>query len=94
MKSIIKQTVIAAAALMVMAPAFAAENTGNAGKLTKGTKSYQTSRPAPQKADTQPAPSNEMPGDVTTIAPAAGDTMDMPKTGKSMKEELRLPRKN
>lgn len=83
MKSIAKQLLIAVALIAVAAPAFAAE-------LTKGSKSYQTRTEKP--ADT--VASSAQPEDVTQIAPAAGDTQTTEtKTEKSLKEEIRLPRK-
>jgi hypothetical protein len=81
MKSITKQLLIAAAAVLVAAPAVAAE-------VTKGTKSYQTRTEKP--ADVASAATPE---DVADIAPAAGDTDTTIKKEKSLKEEIRLPRK-
>ncbi len=82
MKFIARQMLIAVSLVAVAAPAFAAE-------LTKGSKSYQTRNEKP--ADT--AATSAQPEDVTQIAPAAGDTEIETKTEKSLKDEIRLPRK-
>lgn len=82
MKNIFKQILIAVALVAVAAPAFAAE-------LTKGSKSYQTRTEKP--ADT--VATSAQPEDVTQIAPAAGDAEVQTKAAKSLKEEIRLPRK-
>ena len=82
MKSIAKQLLIAVSLVAVAAPAFAAE-------LTKGSKSYQTRTEKP--SDT--VATSAQPEDVTQIAPAAGDTEQDVEKEKSLKEEIRLPRK-
>ena len=91
MKNIVKQALILAI-LLVTTPALAGEGP------TKGTKSYQAARaekPAQpeQTADAVPVTAK----DVSQIAPAAGDTaepQDAPAEGKTMREEMKLPRKN
>jgi len=90
MKLVVKQMVMVLTALLIAAPAMAA------GPI-KGTKSYQAARsekPA-QPEDMAQAPANA--DDASQIAPAAGDTADT-QTGKeqvkTMREEMRLPRKN
>lgn len=90
MKNIVKQ-VLMLAVLLGAAPAFAEGP-------TKGTKSYQAARsekPAQpeQTADAAPVTAN----DASQIAPAAGDTdapQDHAAQGKTMREEMKLPRKN
>ena len=91
MKNIVKQTLILAV-LTLAIPAIAAEGP------TKGTKSYQSARsekPAqPEQTDEQAITAAD---DVSQIAPAAGDTTDAKnesEQGKTMREEMRLPRKN
>lgn len=85
MKTMVKQVVIVLALAVIAAPALAAE-------INKGTKSYQRAdKPAEQTAaKTQSAE------DVSKIAPAAGDQEPAAQEAskKSMKEQLRLPRKN
>jgi hypothetical protein len=92
MKNVVKQ-VLMLAVLLVATPVLAGEGP------TKGTKSYQSSaraeKPAQpeQTADAAPVTAN----DVSQIAPAAGDTaesQDQPSEGKTMREEMKLPRKN
>lgn len=87
MKSVTKQIVTLVLAMVVAAPAFAAE-------INKGTKSYQKKDTA-QTASATEIPADAKAGDVADIAPAAGATEQQEmKEGKSFKEELRLPRKN
>ena len=86
MKNIAKQIVIAAALIVAISPAFAGE------RPTKGTKSYQTSSKSEVK--TEQTAEAKTDADVQNIAPAAGDTTVEPSKGKTMKEEIRLPRKN
>jgi uncharacterized iron-regulated membrane protein len=93
MKFVVKQIVISAVALMLAAPAMATEG------LTKGTKSYQAARqdaPAAQEEQTtSSAPSSAE--QAAQVAPAAGDTASTQahtEQGKTMREEMRLPRKN
>ncbi len=90
MKTVVKQ-IIMLAVLMLAVPAIAAEGP------TKGTKSYQSARseaPAGQEAAATPTTAEE----AAQMAPAAGATTDEPAdTGekvKTMREEMRLPRKN
>lgn len=84
-----------AIALVIAAPAMAAQG------LIKGTKSYQAGRsgqpeemPAAEAANTN----TQSAEDVSKIAPAAGDQTPAETTtqnqGKTMREEMRLPRKN
>jgi hypothetical protein len=91
MKLVVKQMVITLVALLVAMPAMAA------GPI-KGTKSYQAAarseKPA-QLEDMAQAPTNA--DDVSRIAPAAGDMADVQadkEQVKTMREEMRLPRKN
>lgn len=92
MKLVVKQAVMAAALLIVTAPAFA----GEAHMPTKGTKSYQTAHTqVPEQTDiTADAADTAKPEDVQNISPAAGATDEPAENGKSFKEEMRLPRKN
>lgn len=85
MKTIVKQLVIILALTVIAAPAMATE-------INKGTKSYQR---ADKPAD-QTAAKTQSAEDVSKIAPAAGDQepADQNAAKKSMKEQLRLPRKN
>lgn len=93
MKNILKQLVAAAFIVALAAPAIAADEAPRAP--TKGTKSYQTPRDnAPAAAETANADQGTSAEDMQNIAPAAGATDAPSETGKSMKEELRLPRKN
>lgn len=85
MKTLVKMTIIAAA-LIAATPAFAGES-----RPTKGTKSYQIDR---SDAKTEQTAEAKTADDVQNIAPAAGDTQMDVSEGKSMKEEIRLPRKN
>lgn len=91
MKTVVKQ-VLVLAALMLAVPAMAAEGP------TKGTKSYQSAR-AEKPAD-QTQASTETPAtaqEAANMAPAAGDTAlteEKADEGKTMREEMRLPRKN
>lgn len=86
----LKTLTMLALALSLAAPAFAAE-------MNKGGKSYQKRTNINQPASSQ-APQN--PEDVAKIAPAAGDQMpsetasSRPSQGKTLREELRLPRKH
>lgn len=79
-------------ALLAAIPAAAAEGP------TKGTKSYQAARsekPAQPEETADAAP--VVADDVSQIAPAAGDTAAVQEEGetvKTMREEMRLPRKN
>lgn len=89
MKTIVKQMIMTGLLSLVMMPAFA-------GEMTKGTKSYQSRTPQDNQrtANTPDAPSAD---DVADIAPAAGDTtVDAPEkdTQKSLREDMRLPRKH
>ena len=101
MKSILT---LAAVAVFVAVPAFAADQDGSRTTITKGTKSYQSSRSWGQD-DQQQAPantaSNEQNGDVSKIEPAAGGnapaeaaTQQTQDEGQSFREDMRLPRKN
>lgn len=94
MKFVVKQIVMAAAVLTIAVPAFAAETAGAPRMPTKGTKSYQTGRAQTTEDKTQTIADTSKPEDVQNIAPAAGATEDKADTGKSFKEEMRLPRKN
>lgn len=91
MKNIVKQALMLAV-LLAAAPSIAAEGP------TKGTKSYQSARnekPAQPQEAANAAPVTA--DDVSQIAPAAGDTADVQDKadeGKTMREEMRLPRKN
>lgn len=91
MKIIVKQMVIVFSALLMAVPALAAGP-------TKGTKSYQSARsekPAQPEEMAANAPTDAR--DVSEIAPAAGDmaeTQDSDEQVKTMREEMRLPRKN
>ncbi len=88
MKNIVKQLLVLVM-LVAAVPAIAAEGP------TKGTKSYQNARsenPAQPQTDAQASAE-----DVSEIAPAAGDTSEAQEPGeqvKTMREEMRLPRKN
>lgn len=61
-----------------------------AGDINKGTKSYQARADQADQAAAAEAPRAD---DVANIAPAAGASDEQVKE-KSLKEELRLPRKN
>lgn len=90
MKSVMKQMLIAAVALLAVAPAFAADNVDAPRAPTKGTKSYQVSREA--SAPEEITAINDKA--VQDIAPAAGATEEKADEGKTLREEIRLPRKN
>lgn len=84
MKTIMKQLLLVAALMTVAVSAHAAG-------INKGSKSYQKSDKAETVAKT------ETPEDLADIAPAAGatdETAPTVKKEKSMREEIRLPRKN
>ncbi|MBN8521556.1 MAG: hypothetical protein J0L77_06655 [Alphaproteobacteria bacterium] len=90
-----KITLLGLCALLISAPAIAADTQPTGSNLTKGSKSYQSSRPAPSEQDSYPANTD----DVSQIEPAAGGdetttTEDAPQGQKSLREEMRLPRKN
>ena len=80
---------VIALAFLIAVPAVAAEGP------TKGTKSYQAAR-SEQPAQTQEAQPTQA-QDAANIAPAAGDTaeaQDADGQTKTMREEMRLPRKH
>lgn len=84
MKTTMKYCLLVAAVMTVTIPAYAAS-------VNKGSKSYQKAEKAETVAKT------ETPETLADIAPAAGATDDSamaPKKEKSMREEIRLPRKN
>ncbi len=91
-----KITLVGLCALLISAPALAADTQPAGSSLTKGSKSYQSARPAPSQQDSDPANSD----DVSQIEPAAGGdqtestTDESPQGQKSLREEMRLPRKN
>lgn len=91
-----KITLLGLCALLISVPALAADTQPAGSTLTKGTKSYQSARPAPSEPDTSPSNTD----DVSQIEPAAGGdqtestTDESPQGQKSLREEMRLPRKN
>lgn len=90
MKYIVKQLVMAAVVAVIAMPAIAAD-------LNKGNKSYQvrnTKAPEQTVAATRDMDAKTTAADVANIAPAAGVEDAAPKAEKSMKEQIRLPRKN
>ncbi len=92
MKSFVKQIVMASLVAVIAVPAVAAEiNKGNKSYQTRSTTADQQTVAAAQDKDGQMTE-----GDLMNIAPAAGGAEDMkePASQKSMKEEIRLPRKN
>lgn len=95
MKNTFKYSLLALMAVFVAAPAFAADAT-SPRMPTKGTKSYQASRPQPAPSATteQQAAATET-ANPQDIAPAAG-AMDEQKADKgfNLRDEMRLPRKN
>lgn len=92
MKSVFKQLVVVAVAVMAIAPAFAAEGADTPRQPTKGTKSYQISREKPAQPATEDVATAET---VQNIAPAAGATEEaLENDGKALREQIRLPRKN
>lgn len=88
MKNVSKQMLAMMALCLMASPVVA-------GEMTKGTKSYQsrTNQTEQTMANTPEEMSAE---DVANMAPAAGDTMDAPEndTQKSLREDMRLPRKH
>ena len=88
MKNILQQTISLFLLCVLAVPAVA-------GEMTKGTKTYQA-RSQQTKETVAKAPEMQTPEDMAAVAPAAGDTIDAPEkdTTKSMREEMRLPRKN
>ncbi len=90
MKSVLKQMLMTVAAITVIAPAFAAEPR----MPTKGTKFYQSSKSTDAQTSGQDQAAAQPPSDVQDIAPAAGATEEKADTGRSLREEMRLPRKN
>lgn len=88
MKNVLKQSVTVTALCLMVSPVLA-------GEMTKGTKSYQ-SRTNQTEQTMANAPEEMTAEDVANMAPAAGDTMDAPEkdTQKSLREDMRLPRKN
>jgi hypothetical protein len=97
MKSILT---LAALAVFVTAPAFAADQDGGR-TFTKGGKSYQSAHSWNKKTQPQTASNTQQQplGDLTQVEPAAGgneptETSKPQIQGKSFREEMRLPRKN
>lgn len=91
MKTIIKQMVVAAF-LMTAAPVFAADNDNASHGLTKGTKSYQSAKQPVN--DTQTRTENTVETNPAAIETAAGAAEPSEKGNNSLRDDLRLPRKN
>lgn len=98
MKSILT---LATLAIFITAPALAADQSH---RLTKGSKSYQSSQNwnnGSKKQTTANTAQPQQAGDVSQIEPAAGGNSPAEvgsgrsqNPGKSFREDMRLPRKN
>lgn len=91
MKLVIKQMLMTAAVVLFATPVVAAEGP------TKGTKSYQAARSEAPDRQTQNTAATTTADDVAQIAPAAGDTAEAQDAGekvKTLREEMKLPRKH
>ena len=91
MKTIIKQMVVAAF-LMTAMPVFAADNDNASHGLTKGTKSYQSAKINDSAEPTQAK--NTVETNPAAIETAAGAAERSEKRSNSLRNDLRLPRKN